>query len=78
MGRVSNAAIKATAAQRARSSFVEWELVESSPAESDSKKAEASRQLATSNKKIETRCHNNAAHDSGKCMSRTDDAINFG
>src|ERR1035437_3131839 len=68
MGKVSNAAIKATAAQRA--------LLSSNV--SDSNKAEASRQLAASNKKIEIRCHRKAAHGNGRCVARTEKAIRFG
>jgi len=68
MGKVSNAAIKATAAQRAISSADD----------SDSNKADARRQLAASNKKIEMSCHNKAAQGKGKCVTRTEKAIRFG
>ena len=68
MGKVSKAAIKATAAQRARSSS----------ALSSSNKAEASRQVAASSKKIEVRCHRNATHGNGRCVARTEKAIRFG
>ncbi len=63
MGKVSKAAIAATAAQRARSS---------------SNKAEASRQLAASSKKIEIRCQRNTTHGNGRCVARTEKAIRFG
>ena len=56
MGKVSRAAIKATAAQRALSS----------PSDCDSNKTDASRQLAASSKKIESRCHSRAAHGKGR------------
>jgi|SRR5208282_716643 len=68
MGKVSKAAIKATAAQQARSSSKSG----------DSNKADASRQLAASNKKMESRCHKKAAHGSGRCVARTEKAIRFG
>src|ERR1017187_6710874 len=73
MGKVSKAAIKATAAQRAHLS--------SSDSDSDDSgwnRAEANRQLAASNKKMETKCHRKAAHGNGRWVARTEYAIRFG
>src|ERR1035438_3997596 len=72
MGKVSKAAIRATADQRAIS------LSKAHPSKSDSNKADARRQLATSNKKMEISCHREAAHGSGRCVTRTEKAIRFG
>src|SRR5260221_14621496 len=63
MGKVSMADIKATAPQRAFSF---------------SNMADATRQLAASNKKIEIRCHRKAAQGSGRCVARNEKAIRFG
>src|SRR5580698_7531618 len=68
MGRVSNAVIMVTAPQHA-SSFSN---------DSDSNKADARRQLAASNKKIEIRCHRKATHGRGRCVARTEKAIRLG
>src|SRR5208282_2746978 len=68
MGKVSKAAIKATAPQRAGSLS----------GDSDSNKAAASRPLAASNKKMEIRCHRKAAHGNGRCVALTEKAIRFG
>jgi hypothetical protein len=68
MGKVSKAAIRPTAPHCARSSTIEF----------DSNRADPSRQLATSNKKMELRCHRSAAHGNGRCVARTEKAIRFG
>src|SRR5580698_11319700 len=68
MGRVSKVTIKVTADQRASSSSNE----------SDSNRADARRQLAASNKKMEIKCHRKAIHSRGRCVARAEKAIKFG
>jgi len=60
--------MEATAAQRALSSSHDR----------DSKKAEASRQLAASNKKMESSCQRKATQGKVAWVARTEKAIKFG
>jgi len=50
----------------------------SSSGDRDSKKAEASRQLAASNKKMESNCHRKAIQGKATWVARTEKAIKFG
>src|SRR5260370_18949697 len=68
MGKVSKAAIKATAAKRERPST----------SDSEPNKADARCQAPASNKKIDARCHTKATHGNGRCVARTEKAIRFG